>query len=515
MAEPHTGGMLALVPDNAEQLAVPDGEDAAQLHLTLLYLGDDVTGWPAGQADRLRELITASAPGLDAVAGRIVGHAVFNPDGYDDRDPCQVYLVGDTPDLEPLRKWAQWAMETGEDYASPPEQHTPFLPHVTAKYGRGAVLTYTGPVRFGTLRLALADTVLDVPLGDQEADMTGPQVKSITFTPPQAVRDAAAQFEGDLAQAVIEGKALDGDGLVWVAAHCGPDGRAWATDMLSRVEVKAAGRTHRINTGDMNLGKVAGGDRPKLESIEDLCRAVDEHGNCPAEDRPARVRKLKRRAHELGASSHVHERIDSLGGGKSGADDDIEVKVMSPSPNAAKLRSYWAHGEGRAKWNPGTPGDFKRLRRKLRKYVKNPKILDGLTANIHKLATGEWPGKNAHTGKKMVDWSGIEVKAFDLLDEVALHEGVEDWGSVFDEEWAHEHLIKLDAADTSDEDDADAGVDLGRFAAIGATLVADPGPAVQDAPAATTAELSDQGSGESSDAGWANLFDDAPAPVSP
>ena len=52
----HTGGMLALVPDNADALAVEGGDPAGELHLTLLYLGDDVTGWGEGQADRLREL---------------------------------------------------------------------------------------------------------------------------------------------------------------------------------------------------------------------------------------------------------------------------------------------------------------------------------------------------------------------------------------------------------------------------------------------------------------------------
>lgn len=77
------------------------------------------------------------------------------------------------------------------------------------------------------------------------------------------------------------------------------------------------------------------------------------------------------------------------GGGEKGFWlDRFEVKVMSPNPNAAKLREYWAHGEGRRKWN-----SFRSLRRHLAKYVKSPKILNGLTANIYKLATGTWPGR--------------------------------------------------------------------------------------------------------------------------
>lgn len=84
-----------------------------------------------------------------------------------------------------------------------------------------------------------------------------------------------------------------------------------------------------------------------------------------------------------------------------------ELKYASPDPNAAKLRNYWAHEpEGRAKWRPGTPGDFDRLVRQLRKYVKNPQVLKGLAANIHKLATGTWPGRNAH--KSAFDWLDTE-----------------------------------------------------------------------------------------------------------
>lgn len=95
----------------------------------------------------------------------------------------------------------------------------------------------------------------------------------------------------------------------------------------------------------------------------------------------------------------------------------IEAKAMSPDPNAARLREYWAHGAGRKKWRPGTGGDFERLRRHLRKYVP-AHMLNGLTANIHKLATGEWPGKNAHSGKSIYG-DDVEVKTInpDLLAE--------------------------------------------------------------------------------------------------
>lgn len=514
--------MLALVPDNPARLAVDGGDEPAELHLTLLYLGDDVSAWPEGQADSLREIMTASAPALDAVDARIMGHAVLNPDGHNDREPCAVYLVGDTPDLDPLRRWAQWVLTTHEEYATPPEQHQPVLYHITAGYGLDSdALSYVGPVRFSTLRLALGGTVLDVPLGDQEAPVSGPQIKSITFTPSQEVRDAAKDLEldGEMAAAVIEGKALDAEGLVWVAAHCGSIGQQWAGEMLGRVEVKRAG---------MKMGEIEGGDRPKLDSLDDLDADIDDHGNTPAGDRPARVAKLRKRATALGAGKHVHDRIGSLegattdGSGSKSLEDGVEVKLMSPSPGAAKLRDYWAHDpEAVKKWRPGTPGDFKRLRRHLAKYVHVPAVLNGLTANIHKLATGEWPGKNAHTakgnvGKKLVTAAkdahdGIEVKTAPV-DLDALHAGIDDWGSEFIADDAEAYLAGLDGGDTGDDGEsgtADAPADdsarTARFASM--KLVADEGTPAEEAgesPAAEAAEAP-------AETGWANLFDTPPA----
>ncbi|QNJ55521.1 capsid maturation protease and MuF-like fusion protein [Microbacterium phage Phinky] len=58
----------------------------------------------------------------------------------------------------------------------------------------------------------------------------------------------------------------------------------------------------------------------------------------------------------------------------------------------ARLRRYWTKGAGAAKIAWGTPGDFNRCRNQLAKYVQNPEWLAGLCANMHKEATGTWPG---------------------------------------------------------------------------------------------------------------------------
>lgn len=505
----YTGGMLALVPDNTGALAVEGGDPPEQLHLTLLYLGDDVSSWPPEQAAQLRELVTASAPALDAVDARVIGHAVLNPDGGADGDnePCAVYLVGDAPGLDPLRTWANWVTSTHDDYPTPPEQHDPVLYHVTAGYGIPADrLKFTGPLRFSTMRLALGGDVLDVPLGDQEAPVITETKSELTFTPPSAICEVAAILPGPVARLVAEGKALNSRGVDWVADNCGQAGMAWATDMRARaseIETKRAEADGIEVKRDMNMGKTAGGDRPKLESLKDLDDAIGAHADLPDEDKPVSKKRLKAAATHLGADHHTHQRIDSLVGAtgrepatKSLEDDGVEVKIASPDPRAVRIRNMWAYDPKLTdKWRPGVPGDFKRLRRHLAKYVHTPRILNGLTANIHKLATGEWPGKNAHTGKgnvgralkvghkSLVAWDDVEVKAvavFDDTDLAALHDGVDDWGQVFAEDWTDGYLAGLeDGDDTPDEgDDTTADmVNTARLASLGARLVVDQSPA--------------------------------------
>lgn len=63
-----------------------------------------------------------------------------------------------------------------------------------------------------------------------------------------------------------------------------------------------------------------------------------------------------------------------------------------------RLRTYWIKGEGALKIRWGTPGDFNRARRQLAKYV-NPLFLAGTVANLHKEATGFWPGNHGSKGK--------------------------------------------------------------------------------------------------------------------
>jgi hypothetical protein len=63
---------------------------------------------------------------------------------------------------------------------------------------------------------------------------------------------------------------------------------------------------------------------------------------------------------------------------------------MAVDPSGSRLKVYWTKGEGAVKIKWGTPGDFDRCVRHLRKYVRDP---EGLCNEYHQAAVGAPPGK--------------------------------------------------------------------------------------------------------------------------
>lgn len=155
----HTGGMVALLPDDdtAGHLLISGDKAEARddLHLTVVYLGDDVTGWTPARRDRVLADARALAARTGPVDGTAMGHSVFNPNGDGGHDPATVYLIS-TGDVQPLRD--------GLERHNASEFPT-FLPHVTAGYGLNpSRLSYTGAVRFDRLLVAIGDEQHIIPL---------------------------------------------------------------------------------------------------------------------------------------------------------------------------------------------------------------------------------------------------------------------------------------------------------------------------------------------------------------
>lgn len=138
-----TGGMVALYPrqSDLENLVVddPKAEPIEDLHMTVIFLGEDVTGQdPTELISHLDRMAEQYGP----IEAKAFAHALFNPSGD---EPCAVYLVGDNIDIvdfyDDMKKFVE------DKYPGSKEQHPVYTPHVTAGYGVGIdKLTFTGEI---------------------------------------------------------------------------------------------------------------------------------------------------------------------------------------------------------------------------------------------------------------------------------------------------------------------------------------------------------------------------------
>lgn len=166
--EKKTGGMIALYPriDDAHKLAVPGGEPVQDLHCTLAFLGDDVSGMDP--SDLLEQLPRILEP-VTVITARIMGHAMFNPDGGSDpeepKEPCAVYLISDSEQIPDLHSDIMDLMDHYGMAYPMPSQHKPYLPHITAGYSLPIdALHYTGPVLFDRVGLEFGGLSHHFPL---------------------------------------------------------------------------------------------------------------------------------------------------------------------------------------------------------------------------------------------------------------------------------------------------------------------------------------------------------------
>lgn len=86
-----------------------------------------------------------------------------------------------------------------------------------------------------------------------------------------------------------------------------------------------------------------------------------------------------------GGDDSVEESADYV----AGTTAQRERNVNAPG-DGHNLRDYWVRGEGAARIRWGTDGSFARCVALLGEHVKNPQ---GLCAEYHKAATGEWPAE--------------------------------------------------------------------------------------------------------------------------
>lgn len=171
----HTGAMVALIPtpDDATRLAVDDGEPAAELHVTLAYLGA-AADWTTDTRAEVVGLVQAASADLPAVAADGFALSLFNPGDATDREPCVVLGLSGA-DITTVHDAVTTALAS---VAGIPEQHQPWHPHITLAYtadpaGLAALTDRVGPVSFDRIRVAFGGDHTDIPL-------TGAQIAAST-----------------------------------------------------------------------------------------------------------------------------------------------------------------------------------------------------------------------------------------------------------------------------------------------------------------------------------------------
>lgn len=127
---PHTGIMVAFFLDRttANQLAIPGGELASELHLTLAYLGDKEDLEP-GDISKLKKGLAAFAACMAPFSGEISGIGRFTsvPEGQ----PTVVYASVDAPKLP---GWRQALVRHLAGMGFPADEQHGYTPHCTLAY---------------------------------------------------------------------------------------------------------------------------------------------------------------------------------------------------------------------------------------------------------------------------------------------------------------------------------------------------------------------------------------------
>lgn len=223
-------------------------------------------------------------------------------------------------------------------------------------------------------------TVLPVPAFAESYVALGPwpDAEGVQASCAPCVAAEMDEYSADLSMFAVSEASWDGaasrfDDEQWVRATVVDRGESFATDK-ERYAVPI-----REPNGDLNRA-----------AVHNAASRIDQV-DAPAPAISAGKRKIVAAYRELD-----EEAPDSLTAAAFAPANTHDGPGWVTNPEETQtLRTYWTSGEGAAKIRWGTDGDFNRCRRQLAKYVPNPDYLAGTCANLHYVALGVWPGREA------------------------------------------------------------------------------------------------------------------------
>lgn len=240
--EPRTSGMIALYPDAPETLAVAGGELPEDLHLTLMYLGPDVTTFPPETLLAIQTAIEAAAA---AVAGpftaKVAGAGVLGDEGA-------IVLNLEAPEIQEVHDSIVAVLREVPGLA---EQYPSFIPHLTLGYPAdedayeplllAAIAEVGGEITFSNIGLALAEELSLAPLGGDPSSVEPVQTSTVpgatwSITVDQATPGTRVMWsdpDGTLHTGEVTGDAPSDDGTVEVTPDEGDGAVTLALDDLS------------------------------------------------------------------------------------------------------------------------------------------------------------------------------------------------------------------------------------------------------------------------------------------
>lgn len=168
--EAQTGAMIALFlpTESAERLAIPGGEPADSLHITLAYLGK-AADWAPAQVRRLRHALAGWASEQEPLSGRTTGGVGTFPTSEDGEYP--LYARVDVPGLTRFRERLVRLLDAQGFYYD--QTHPDFRPHVTLDWvpdGKEPPVSSVAevPLAFPHLTLVVGGDRYAVAVGDEQ-----------------------------------------------------------------------------------------------------------------------------------------------------------------------------------------------------------------------------------------------------------------------------------------------------------------------------------------------------------